>query len=100
MSYSGNCDLIFGSITGSKNGKKLQDGVILNREHAGKHGPSRVRTGEDFTDDEDMSNYHRIRVRVIPAEKMANKLSTPEMRKLFNEIQAHEAFLSHAVLLM
>ncbi|KAL8769633.1 MAG: hypothetical protein Q9209_004430 [Squamulea sp. 1 TL-2023] len=66
-----NCDLIFGSITGSKNGKKLQDVST----HAGEVGPFRVRPEEDITDDEDMSNYHRIRVRVIPAQNMAPELN-------------------------
>ena len=41
--------------------------MTLNRERARELGPSRVRPEEDITDDEDMSNYHRIRVRVIPA---------------------------------
>ena len=89
MSYSGNCDLIFGSTTGSKNGKKLQDGVILNREHAGELGPFGVRPEEDITDDEDISNYHRIRVRATPA--LSPRATRSQMEELFVRMYSPDA---------
>ncbi|KAL8886043.1 MAG: hypothetical protein Q9215_006198 [Flavoplaca cf. flavocitrina] len=85
----GNCDLIFGSTTGSKNGKKLQDGVILNQEHTGPLGPSRVRPEEDITDDEDLSNYHRIRVRATPA--FLPRATRSQMTELFIRMYSPDA---------